>query len=53
VKKFVSYEKLSKKARREISVKRRVLWRLDPKTKVVPDNYKQRKEALKNKDIED
>ena len=48
MKKFVAYNKMSKKTRREIEKQRRVLWQIDPKTKIVPSKYKQKKYAPEN-----
>ncbi|MBQ8967497.1 hypothetical protein [Ruminococcus sp.] len=35
--KFIPYEKMSKKQRRELDAKARNLWGADPRTRVVPN----------------
>ena len=42
--KFVPYEKLSKKARRELDKQKRKMWDVSPVTKVVPDKHKKKRD---------
>lgn len=47
--KFIPYEKLSKKKKKEIDRLKRNDWgEINPATKVVPDNYKEKKRQRKN-----
>ena len=42
--KFVPYDKLSKKARRELDKQKRKMWDVSPVTKVVPDKHKEKRD---------
>lgn len=43
--KFVPYDKLSKKARRELDKQKRKMWDVSPVTKVVPDKHRKCKDS--------
>ena len=42
--KFVPYEKMSKKARREFNKQKRIMWEVPPMTKIVPDKHKEKRD---------
>lgn len=42
--KFVPYDKLSKRARREVDKKRRKVWDVPPVTKIIPDKHKEKRD---------
>lgn len=42
--KFVPYDKLSKRARREVDKKRRNVWDISPATRIVPDKHKEKRD---------
>lgn len=42
--KFVPYDKLSKRARREVDKKRRNVWDVSPATRIVPDKHKEKRD---------
>lgn len=39
--KFVPYEKMSKKAKRELDKQKRIMWDVSPVTKTVPDKHRE------------
>lgn len=43
--KFVPYDKLSKKARRELDKQKRKMWDVSSVTKVVPDKHRERRDS--------
>lgn len=49
MKKFVPYEKMSKKQKREMDSKKRKTWELNPETKISDKNYKK----IRQKEYED
>lgn len=49
MKKFVSYDKLSKKARRERDAKQRTLWHISPVTRVTPSKTAYKRPSEKTK----
>lgn len=49
MKKFISYDKLSKRARRERDAKQRTLWHISPVTRVTPNKTAYRRSAEKSK----
>lgn len=51
--KFIPYEKLSKKRKKEVNAEKRNLWGMNPRTKVIPDKRNREKVNDKNKEIKD
>lgn len=49
MKKFISYDKLSKRARRERDAKQRTLWHISPVTRVTPSKTAYKRPAEKSK----
>lgn len=45
--KFIPYEKLSKKEKRQRNNEKRKVWEQNPATKIVPDKHKEIKEKEK------
>lgn len=48
--KFIPYEKMSKRARRELNKVKRRMWNCNPETKFVPDTHKKKREEARMKD---
>ena len=52
--KFVPYEKMSKKKKREMDRKKREDWgNVKPGSRVIPDDYKERRDRERIKDLEE
>jgi hypothetical protein len=51
--KFIPYEKLSKKRKKEVNAEKRNSWGMNPRTKVIPDKRNKKRVHDKNKEIED
>lgn len=49
--KFIPYEKLSKKMKKEINAEKRNSWGMNPRTKVIPDKRNKKRVNDKNKEI--
>ena len=51
MKKFVPYEKMNKKQKREIDNRKRNIWSVNPVSKVVPDKKKYSRKVKHKDDI--
>ena len=50
---FIPYEKLSKKRKKEVNTEKRNSWGMNPHTKVIPDKRNKKRVHDKNKEIKD
>ena len=51
MKKFVSYEKMSKKQKKELNNRKRTFWNVNPASKIIPNKKKYSRKVKHKNDI--